>query len=181
MKGIVFTVFTEMVEEKFSADMLDDIIDACDLPSGGVYTAVGTYDHQEIVQLVVQLSKRTDIPVDDLIRAFGEYVFGVFLRGYPQFFEGAKDSLHFLSGVHDYIHVEVKKLYPDAELPSFSYQRPDDRTLVMEYRSARPLAPLAEGLITGCLRHFDDGVTFTAQDLSGGQGTNTRFTMVRQG
>ena len=27
MKGIVFTEFLEMVEEKFSADMVDDIID----------------------------------------------------------------------------------------------------------------------------------------------------------
>ena len=45
MKGIVFTEFLEMVEDKFSADMVDDIIDDCDLASGGAYTAVGTYPH----------------------------------------------------------------------------------------------------------------------------------------
>ena len=52
MKGIVFTEFLEMVEDRFSLDMVDDLIDDCDLPSGGVYTAVGTYSHEEIVALV---------------------------------------------------------------------------------------------------------------------------------
>jgi hypothetical protein len=179
MKGVVFTEFTEMVQEKFSADILDDIIDACDLKSGGVYTAVGTYDHDEILQLVDQLSTKTGVPVGALVRAFGEYLFSVFHRSYPQFFTRSQGSLDFLSGVHDYIHVEVRKLYPDAELPAFSYSRPDARTLVMEYKSTRPLAALAEGLIQGCIAHFKDGVSFTAEDLSGGAGTNARFTMVK--
>ncbi len=45
MKGVVFTEFIEMVEDQFSADMVDDIIDDAQPPSGGAYTAVGTYDH----------------------------------------------------------------------------------------------------------------------------------------
>lgn len=40
MKGIVFTEFLEMVESHHSADMVDDIIDAARLVSGGIYTAV---------------------------------------------------------------------------------------------------------------------------------------------
>ena len=32
MKGVVFTEFLDMVEEKFSAEMVDDIIAAADLP-----------------------------------------------------------------------------------------------------------------------------------------------------
>ena len=47
MKGVVFTEFIEMVEDKFSADIADQIIEEADLPSGGVYTSVGTYDHAE--------------------------------------------------------------------------------------------------------------------------------------
>lgn len=50
MKGIVFVEFLEMVESTFSAEMADDIIDACDLSSGGAYTSVGTYPHSEIVR-----------------------------------------------------------------------------------------------------------------------------------
>ena len=52
MKGVVFTEFVEMVEARFGLPMLDRIIEAAQLPSGGAYSAVGTYDHGEMVQLV---------------------------------------------------------------------------------------------------------------------------------
>ena len=45
MKGVIFTEFLEMVESHFSPEMADRIITAARLPSGGAYTAVGTYDH----------------------------------------------------------------------------------------------------------------------------------------
>jgi len=41
MKGIVFTEFLEMVENKFSPELADRIIEGAEVPSGGVYTAVG--------------------------------------------------------------------------------------------------------------------------------------------
>jgi len=56
MKGVVFTEFLDMVEAKFSADMVDDIIDDAKLASGGAYTAVGTYPHSEMVALGVALA-----------------------------------------------------------------------------------------------------------------------------
>jgi len=59
MKGIVFTEFLEMVEAKFSPEMTDRIITESKVPSGGAYSAVGTYDHEEIVALVQALSRAT--------------------------------------------------------------------------------------------------------------------------
>ena len=38
MKGVVFTEFLEMVEDIFSPDIADQIVEEADLPSGGVYT-----------------------------------------------------------------------------------------------------------------------------------------------
>lgn len=49
MKGMIFTEFLEMVEEKFSMEMVDQILSESDLPSGGIYTSVGNYPHTEIV------------------------------------------------------------------------------------------------------------------------------------
>ena len=76
MKGIVFKEFADMVEATFGDDMYDRLVAQSDLPSGGVYTAVGTYDHMEIVQLVVALSKETGIDPTTLVQAFGKYLFG---------------------------------------------------------------------------------------------------------
>ena len=78
MKGIVFTEFLEMVESHHSADMVDDIIDAARLVSGGIYTAVATYPHQELVDLILALCERTNKSVQDELRDFGRYLFGRF-------------------------------------------------------------------------------------------------------
>ena len=59
MKGIVFTEFLELVEEKFGIEMVDEIITASNLESGGAYTAVGTYKFVEMINLLTALSART--------------------------------------------------------------------------------------------------------------------------
>ena len=40
MKGIVFTEFLDLVEEKFGLEMVDTIIEQSNLDSGGVYTPI---------------------------------------------------------------------------------------------------------------------------------------------
>ena len=167
-----------MVEDKFSPELVEQIIDASDLPSGGAYTAVGTYDHDEIVQLVSHLSRETGMAIPDLLRTFGQHVFGRFVTRYPQFFEGISSSVDFLEKVDGYIHVEVRKLYPDAELPKLEYDRSTPGTLVMTYRSARPFADLAEGMIAGCIEHFKDDIRVEREDLA--PGSVARFTLTTQ-
>ncbi len=181
MKGIVFTEFLEMVEAKFGDEMVDKIIDDAALPSGGIYTAIGTYDHQELLALVTLLSEHSKLPIPQLVEAFGHQLFGQFLAGYPGFFFGISSSLDFLANVENYIHVEVLKLYPDAELPSFEYDRSIPGTLIMTYRSSRPFAALALGLVKGCIEHFAEEIELSVEDLSFGKGTAMKFTLVKQG
>jgi hypothetical protein len=167
MKGMVFTEFLDMVQAKFSADMVDDVIDDCDLPSGGAYTAVGTYDHGELVQMVVALSKRSGVSVPDLVHTFGVHLFGRFHVLNPQFFRGATSALDFLEGIETYIHTEVRKLYPDAQLPTFDCKRSADG-LTMLYSSPRHFGDLAEGLIRGAITHFGDRVDLQRMNQADG-------------
>jgi hypothetical protein len=180
MKGMVFTEFLEMVEDKFSAAVVENIIDASTLPSEGVYTALGTYDHAEIIQLVSHLSEKTGIAVPALVQSFGDFLFGQLSTLYPQFFDGVSGSFDLLERVNDYIHVEVKKLYPDAELPSFRCDRPAQDVLTMHYLSSRPFADLAEGMIRGCIDHFGERIAIQREDMPGAAGTAATFTLTRQ-
>ncbi len=159
MKGVVFTEFLGMVEQTFSADMVDDIIDDAQLPSGGAYTAVGTYPHDEMVAMVVALSRRVNLPVPDLVRAFGKHLFGRFVQAYPSFFDGVTDTFQFLSGIEDIIHAEVLKLYPDAELPRFDVEEQDEQNLTLLYHSPRHFEDLAEGLILGSIEYFGQPIS----------------------
>lgn len=178
MKGIVFTEFLEMVEEKFGFLVADQIVQQSSLPSGGTYTAVGTYPHAEMVTLVVSLSKAIEVEVPVLLKTFGKHLFPRFAQGYGQFFAEVTDPFVFLESLENYIHVEVKKLYPDAELPSFESHSPAPNTLVMEYRSERGMADFAEGLLEGCFEHFNQPVSISREDLEPG-GSNTKFTLIR--
>lgn len=178
MKGVVFTEFLGMVEKQFSADMVDNVIDDAQLPHGGAYTAVGTYPHQEMVSMVVALSQHSGIEVTDLVRAFGQYLFGRFVIGFPSFFHGVDNAFQFLSGIEDIIHVEVLKLYPDAELPSFDVEHHDAQKLVLLYHSPRHFEDLAEGLMRGCVAHFGEQIAITREPAA--HGASHRFHLTRQ-
>ena len=163
MKGVVFTEFLGLVEEKFGEDVVDDIIEAAELASGGAYTAVGYYDHGEMVALVTHLSDQTKIPAKDLLHVFSEHLMGYFARAYPAFFEAAADTLDFIESVDRHIHVEVRKLYPDAELPSFRCRRRSEHVLEVEYRSVRNFDELAHGLMLHAARHFGETLDIERQ------------------
>lgn len=180
MKGMVFTEFLEMVEEKFSPAVADKMITQATLPTGGVYTSVGTYDHRELVAMVVQLSGITGIPANTLVQAFGQHMFGRFATLYPRFFVGINSVFEFLPLIDNYIHPEVRKLYPDAELPRFSAKKIDADTLELIYRSSRHFGDLAEGLIKGCIVHFGEPMDVGREVFADAEGDALRFTISRK-
>jgi len=179
MKGIVFTEFVSMVETVFSPEIMDRVFDRVDLPSGGAYTAVGTYDHTEIVQLATALGEETNTPVADLVRAYGEHLFGRFTVMYPEYFEDQQGTFEFLHHVENYIHSEVLKLYPDAEVPRFEFQSSSENELVFDYLSSRHLGDVAEGLLRGCIAHFKEPIDIVSEDLSTPELACIRFTLQR--
>lgn len=154
MKGVVFTEFLELVEEQFGYETVDKIIMASNSPTGGAYTAVGTYPFSELAQMLGHLSEITGIPATDLLVVFGKHLFDTFHKSYNHFFQGSQDAFDFLMNIEDYIHVEVRKLYPDAELPTFESRKSNENTLHLIYVSERKLYPLAQGLIERSLEHF---------------------------
>lgn len=179
MKGLVFSEFIEFVEDAYSPEMADNIIDSSNLPSQGAYTTVGTYNHEELLALVAALSNLTDTPIPNLVRTFGKHLFGRLAAGHPGFLKGVDCSFDFLQMIENHIHVEVRKLYPDAELPSFEEERPNPNQLILTYKSQRPFADLALGLIEGCIDHFDERVEITYQELESPEGHAMRFNLVR--
>ena len=170
MKGMVFTEFIDMVEDKFGLEVVDEIISSSDLKTGGVFTAVGTYDHTELVKLVVKLSEKINVPVPDLLRTYGQELFKVFVKKYGDLFTRYNNTLDFLEGVDQHIHVEVSKLYPDAELPKLVFNRTSEHSITLFYESKRRLSDFGIGLINGCAEYFKEKVIIDAQDKSGGTG-----------
>jgi len=166
MKGIIFTEFVEMVEEKFGFTMADNLLQQPGLKSEGVYTSVGTYDFNEMIILLSKLSADIQTPIPELLKVFGYHLFSRFYDIYPRFFEGKTNSFDFLLRIEDYIHVEVLKLYPDAQLPAIDAVVNEHNTqMQMIYKSERKLSDLAYGLIKGCIDHFKEDISIEMENL----------------
>ena len=178
MKGIILSEFVEFLEEQLGFEIAQQIIDDSGVASKGAYSRVGQYDYQELIQLLTQTVKETSKSADELIQPFANHLFKVFRRDYSVFFDGVNSAAHMLTTIDDHIHVEVKKLYPDAELPKFNYEDTGDQ-LILNYQSPRPLADIAQAMVIGCLQYFDDKETL-AEAILADDRCSARFVIHKQ-
>lgn len=174
MKGIVFTEFLELVEDKFGLEMVDNIIANSNLESNGVYTAVGTYSFSEMLQLLQNLSDNTGISIDNLLLVYAEHFFGAIEDSYPGLLATYKDAIEMLSSIENHIHVEVKKIYPDAELPKFEVVEKTDKSLTMIYKSSRAMHHFGLGLMNKTFEHFNQTATIVLEKIKD-DGTEVKF------
>tara|TARA_R110002072_G_scaffold53213_1_gene140732 strand:+ start:534 stop:1073 length:540 start_codon:yes stop_codon:yes gene_type:complete len=174
MKGIVFTEFLDLVEDKFGIEMVDKIINQSKLESEGVYTSIGTYRFSEMLQLLQNLNKNTGIAIDDLLLIYGEHFFGIIETSYPGLLATYKDPIEMLSSIENHIHVEVKKIYPDAELPTFLIEEKKEDSLILIYQSSRAMHHFGLGLMNKTFEHFNAKATIDLEKIKE-DGTEVRF------
>ena len=180
MLGMVFTEFVDLIEQRFGIEVLDQVIARAELDHAGAYTAVGYYPFAELQQLLASLCRQTGVAADVLLRTFGRHLFERLRAGHPQFFADERlDLFALLDRLDAVVHVEVRKLYPEAKLPRFTCSRIDDDHLQLDYSSERGLADLALGLVEGAALHFGEHVDITRVDTMVDGEQRTRFRLVR--
>ena len=156
MKGIIFSEFLELVETQFGLDVCQAMLDESD--DEGIYTTVGTYDHRYLVKLIITLSRLTGISPEQLQEVYGESLFINLFRSMPELEGATSGTFEFISKVEEYIHIEVKKLYPDANPPTFKFISKSSAQLLMDYISVRCMSHVCLGLIKGCAKHFNENI-----------------------
>lgn len=178
MKGVIFTEFLDLVEEKFGLEMVDTIIENSELDSGGIYTSVGTYNFSEMLSLLTNLSGETNISIDDLLEVYAEHFFDIIEVSYPGFLAQYQEPLEMLASIENHIHVEVRKIYPDAELPTFTIEDRTETTLVMIYKSSRAMYSFGKGLMNKTFEHFNSSATILMEKLKE-DGTEVKFSITK--
>jgi hypothetical protein len=162
VKGVIFNVVQEVVEEHFGAEFWDRAVEHSGVD--GSYTSLGSYDDGDMIALVGSIAELGRVGREDVLVLAGRSGFRHLASRHRELLgeaSGWRDVLHQLDGI---IHPEVRKIYPDAEVPTFDATdvpgTPDTGdTVVLEYRSARHLCRLAEGLILGLGDWYDSAVT----------------------
>lgn len=176
MKGLVFTTFYDFCERRFGADFLDDVIDDANLPHVGAYTSVGTYPFDEMVALITAAVKRSQSTMPVILEQFGDHCFNAWVSKFPSLFAN-RDLFDVLADIDEFHESEVRKLYPDAELPSFSVVGRTADCVFLDYRSCKPLADLAVGVIRGAGKHLGQPVDVSYHQV----GEAVRFRVERAG
>ena len=171
MKGIIFTEFINIVENTFDLEVCQSMLDLAG--DSGAYTAVGSYEHQRLVKLIICLSKVTGVSAEQLQQTFGRAVFPRLLQLLPNYHFVDSNTFDFIRSVEAYIHQEVKKLYPDTTPPSFEFTNETETTMTMDYHSARCMGYVCLGLLEGCADYFNQAIEITLEPTD--QNNHVRF------
>lgn len=178
MKGLVFTTFYDYCEATHGADFLDDVIADARLPHRGAYTSVGTYPFSEMVALITALAAKSGRDLKQTLEAFGAHCFATWVKNWPAQFDG-KCLFDVLASIDDFHEEQVRRLYPDAELPSFRVEARDPHRLVLGYHSCKPLADLAVGVISGAADYLNEPVRISSTNAQGNGGNYVRIEINR--
>lgn len=157
MKGILFTEFLELTEEKYGLEIVQRIIDECDLKSDGIYTAIGTYSHKEFFIIINKIAEINQQGINSILEEYGNHFLWVLSKSYPVFFK-KENTFEFLKSIDNYIHPTVLKLYPKAELPRFESIQSGRNELKLTYYSSRKMVYFAIGLIKASGTFFKEEI-----------------------
>lgn len=159
MKGMIFNHFEGMITHVLGADAWERLLAESPLETcEGYFVGPKTYPDADLFALVTTASKITGQPIDELLTAFGRYLFPALVGQYPMFVKPGMTAKSLLLSVDKVIHVEVRKLHPDTILPTLRYEDPAADRLTILYRSPRRLCDLAGGLIEAVGSHFKETI-----------------------
>ena len=153
MKGIIYNVFEAFCLERCGADTYELILDDCGL-GDHVFVGTSSYDDGLLTLLAGAAGPRLGMNEVALHRALGRFAFPQMAARMPAFVAPFRDPKAFLMTVDSIVHLEVRKLLPDARPLRFQIEDLGPDRLVMLYESPRQMYDFAEGLLEGVADHF---------------------------
>lgn len=158
MKGIIFNILEDYVSEKLGDNAFDDFIEKLDYD--GVYVGPETYSNEEFLTLVATASEEAKLELPAVVKDFGVFTFWQLYKKFPIFMEPHSNAKDFLKTIHDVIHVEVKKIFKDPELPDLFYNDIDKNLLHIDYHSPKQLCIFMEGLLEGVKELYEENFDY---------------------
>ncbi len=156
MKGEIFNLLEDFIIQNMGVETYEDIHKECapSLQTKEPFVGPGTYPDSDFMEIFGAVLRKGQLVASSASRAFGRFCFPRLLARLPGYAEQCGDPKTFLRSIHDVVHVEVRKVYRDAEPPQFTYRDKGPDCLVMIYKSKRKLYDFFEGLIEGVSDYY---------------------------
>jgi len=178
MKGIIFNLLEEFITENWGEEKYEEILKGCPIKTKEPFVGPGTYPDADLIAIVTKTVEKLGVPLPEALRTFGRFCFPKLSERHPQFVKPYRHPKAFLKTVENIIHVEVRKLYKDAETPHFSYKDPASNRLIIEYESKRKLCHFMEGLIEGVAVYFQSPIQYQQTRCALKEGKVCEFDLV---
>jgi predicted hydrocarbon binding protein len=173
MKGIIFNLFEDFIVSRYGEDKYEEIIAASDTGALDPFEIVGpgSYPDEAFDAILNKASEKIDRNISEILKDMGRHSLSKLAERHPHFFNGCEHPRDFLKTASMIHHVEVRKLYQGAEVPSFFVDDRNQDGLALTYKSRRHLCHLVEGLIAGLGDHYKIAVSINQTECihSGGQ------------
>lgn len=164
MKGVIFNVVEEFIIEGWGEDVYDEIMEMCPVHSRGPFVAPGTYPDEHLVAIASAAAGKLGLPLADALRAVGTWGFPKLADQVSDLIDRSAGFVAFLKSVDSVIHVEVRKLMPEAVTPRFTVESLDDDVITLRYQSNRKMCALMEGLLQGAADYFDTPIEYSQRE-----------------
>jgi hypothetical protein len=156
--GIIFSELKKYVESKLGADTWPALLDAAGL-GPKLYMNIQSYPDQDAVSLVMTASRLTGQPAPNILQDFGEYIAEHLIGMYRSLVRPEWKTLELLENVERTIHTIVRARHPGAVPAQITCVRTGPQEVMLTYRSARRMCPVAKGIVLGLGRYYRQQVT----------------------
>jgi hypothetical protein len=170
MRGLIFNYLLEYLEEIHEYAFVDELIENMALLNNGSFADGGLYPDEELIRLIVSASEKLQMEQAAFLEHFGEWMFVPLYAKLETIYDAeayrqstiqnAFDFIVMLNAIH---YKEVVKLYPNSDFPHFNVVQRTEDELVIEYCSRRKLHYLAQGILTGCIKYFNENLHIDMQ------------------
>jgi hypothetical protein len=158
MKGVIFKHFEAFVVENFGVEVFETILDRTPLRTSGPFLGPGTYPDEDLFALVGTALELSGLAAPDALFAFGRFLFPRLTASVPELLRTQRTTKELLLTLDRVIHVEVRKMLPEAETPRILCRDDGSNSLDLTYRSSRKLCHLMRGLIDAAAEHYGERV-----------------------
>ena len=157
MKGVVFNLLEVLVRREFGDEEWPRVARDAEVDSS--FTEAGNYPDASLRRLIVEVGKRARKTPGEALQWFGRHSMPLLHTMYPGFFDKQNSARDFVLTLNDIIHPEVRRLYPDADVPWFDFDtRCGPNELILGYQSPRKLCLLAHGFVEGAADYYGETV-----------------------
>lgn len=169
MTDLLLRELLDFVEREFGAELRGRLCEASGRDAG------------DLRRLVAALPAAQALGVDAILYRFGRQLFARFAALYPAVFAGPTSARELLLEVAPRVHDELRVHQPRADLPELRARDLGPGRIEVEYRSARGLADLAEGVLRGCLDYYGAPAELHREESGAASGAVCRFVVQWRG